>query len=300
MKIKILLIGIVIALLVWPVSAQDKVEKKPLAFEDYAKWRSIRSAALSDNGQWICYAYSKREADDTLYVKNLLTDSLYTIPFGSNAEFADDSKWIAYTINTPYKKAKKLQKDKKPVPKKAELLNLDDCKKYLIENASSSVFSKGSQYFAVQKTKADPKATHRGSDLILHNLETGLSQLIGNVAQFSFNKPGTKLAYTIDAADTSGNSVSLVDLNKQITHILDADKAIYEHLTWDEEGNVLAVLKGTKKKKMQHRDNILLAFTDLEKKNYTRHEFNPEDVYEFPKNMVVSEKGALSWSLDNN
>ncbi len=302
---KILLFTILLFILSIPLLSQEPetaaldTSKKALSFEDYARWRSISSTALSEDGAWVSYAYSRQESDDTLYVKHLETDTTYMVSCGSNLSFSDDSKWAAYFINTPYKKAKKLRDDNKPVPRKAELLELASGEKKTIDNASSLTFAKGSAYFAVKKTKTDQKTTHRGTDLYLHNLSTGLGQLLGNVAEFSFNKPGSYLAYTIDCADTTGNGIYLIHLETNSTMVLDTDAAIYRRLSWDEEGRALAVLKGTKKKKMKHSDNVLLAFTDFKKTQYTRHEFTPAETYEFPKNSVLSELGTLSWSTDN-
>ena len=43
------------------------------------------------------------------------------------------------------------------------------------------------------------------------------------------------------------STIFFIDLQTYTRKTLDSDKKIYEKLTWDEEGNVLAVLKGVKK-----------------------------------------------------
>ena len=50
---------------------QQAGEKKALTIDDYGRWRSIASAAISDDGQWACYIYRPREGDSNLYVKQL-------------------------------------------------------------------------------------------------------------------------------------------------------------------------------------------------------------------------------------
>jgi dipeptidyl aminopeptidase/acylaminoacyl peptidase len=72
----------------------------------------------------------------------------------------------------------------------------------------------------------------------------------------------------------------------------------YERLTWDEEGTVVAVLKGDKDKKQKHRANILLAFTDLQGQVPRKHTFDSSKAHDFPKDMVISENGTLAWSTD--
>ena len=278
--------------------AQDPDGKRALPIEDYGLWRSITSTAISDDGNWISFAYRKREADDSLYVKNLRTDKEYLIPCASRAQFSDDSRWVAYMVTLPFEEAEKLREDKKPVPNKAELMNLETGEKMTWENSASFSFPKGSSHFAVKKAKADPKAKHRGTDLILRNLREGYEELIGSVAQFSFNKPGTILAYTVDTADKDGNGLYMIHLESGIRRPLDNDKATYERMTWDEEGTALAVLKGDEKKGFEEKENVLLAFTALGEGTFTPHEYNPADASDFPEDMVISEKGTLSWNED--
>ena len=46
--------------------------KKELTIKDYDKWRTISSTSISDNGEWVSYAYILQKADDTLYIKSLI------------------------------------------------------------------------------------------------------------------------------------------------------------------------------------------------------------------------------------
>jgi len=278
------------------VSAQDKNAKKALRIEYYERWRTIISPSISNDGSWLAFGYHTLNKDDTLYVKNRATGKEFEIPRGSNAKFSDDSRWAAYTISLPLKEIKKRQKEKKPVPVRAELLNLSTGEKFSVNNAGSFMFSKGSKYFAVKKKKTDPAVKYKGTDLLLRNLETGMNGLRGSVAEFSFSKTGTLLAYTVDAEDSTGNGLYLADFDTGVERPLDTGKAIYERLTWDEEGTVLAILKGTKKKDCTQKDNILLIFTGLKKGDFAPVVFNPAEASGFPEDMVISEKGALSWS----
>ncbi|MCJ7580925.1 MAG: hypothetical protein MUP98_10375, partial [Candidatus Aminicenantes bacterium] len=222
------------------ISAQS-TDKKELTIDDYERWRTINSVSISDNGEWITFAYNFPDKDDTLYIKSTLTDKVFEIPSGSSPALSDDSKWAVYFINLPDKEQKKLEKDKKPIPRKAELLNIESGDKLTWENAASFSFSKGSGFLAVKKTKADPKSELKGSDLILRNLAQGNHELIGHVNEFSFNKPGSMFAYTIDASDKNGNGLYLIDLNSSVRKPLDNGDLDYSRMSWNEKGNALAV-----------------------------------------------------------
>ncbi len=280
--------------------------KKVLTIDDYEKWQTINSVSISDNGEWITFAYNFPDADDTLYVKSTITDKIYEIPRGSlpprgsSPGFSDDSRWVAYFINLPDKEQKKLRKDKKPITRKAELLNIETGDKLTWENVSSFSFSKGSGFLAVKKTKADPKSKLKGSDLILRNLTQGHHELIGHVNEFSFNKPGTMFAYTIDVKDKNGNGLYLIDLNSNVRKPLDNGDVDYSRMSWNEKGNALAVLKGKEKKGFLHKENLLVAVTGIGGENAKKTEYDPSTVFDFPKDHVLSEKGAVVWTEDLN
>jgi len=296
------------------LTAQDK---KALTIEDYARWRAITSVSISCDGNWMTYAYSTPNANDTMYVKNLQTDKETMIARASQPCFSGDSKWIAYTVSLPVKEAEKLKKDKKPVPEKVELMNLKTGEKLSWDNAVSlvtvqsfrrrtdseetpSYFSKNSRFFAVKKEKSDPDAKHGGTDLILRNLAGDYDEHFGNVAEYCFNKQGTFLAYTVDAADTTGNGIVLVNLENGTRRVLDSDRAIYEQPVWDKKGTSLAVIKGTKKKGEKERNNSLLVFTGLTAGEPVTFEYNPAKAFDFPNDMIISEYAQPSWSEDLN
>ena len=143
----------------------------------------------------------------------------------------------------------------------------------------------------------------RGVDVILHNLVTGRDQLLGSVGDVAFNKAGDLLAFTVDAAIKDANGLFVLDLRNGRTHTLDDDNRVYNRLTWSEDGAALAALKGLDVEKMRERDNLLIAFanvqaalSDLEAVPAT---LDPAKAGDFPKGWVVSDRAALEWSDDN-
>src|SRR5215813_8829150 len=59
--------------------------KKVLTLADYGPWKRIASTAISDDGKWVTYTLTPNDGDETLYVKQLDADKLYTISIGSPA-----------------------------------------------------------------------------------------------------------------------------------------------------------------------------------------------------------------------
>lgn len=293
-------------------AGQDKQAQRPFTIDDYARWQSITSTSISDDGTWLTFGYNKEKSDGLFYIQNLNSDKRYDIPRGSRPLFSGDSRWLMATVELPWKEAEKLRDERKPVPTKAQLMNLQTGEVITWDNVVSFNFSKDSRFVAVKKAKADPKAEFNGTDLILHNLSKNTDLNLGNVDSFAFNKPGTQMAYTVSAADKAGNGLYLIKLDSGAVQTLDNGSTDYAHLTWDTEGTALAVLKGTQSKEFTQKDNILVAFVGLNNDHPTRIEYDPALDTRFPEGMVISEKtasqsgsrsgpragGALFWSRD--
>jgi dipeptidyl aminopeptidase/acylaminoacyl peptidase len=145
----------------------------------------------------------------------------------------------------------------------------------------------------------------RGVDAILLDLRTGRQQLLGSVADIAFNRTGELLAYTVDAAVKDVNGLFVVDTRNGRTTTLDTDAKSYNRLVWNENGNAIAVLKGSDVEKMRERDNVLAAFPDVAsalKDGATVSApvaLEPAKADGFPKGWVVSDRATLAWSEDN-
>ena len=146
---------------------------------------------------------------------------------------------------------------------------------------------------AAPGAKEDDKAT--GTDLILYEMSTGNEMNVGNVADFSFDKKGNWLAWIIDAQDKLGNGVELRNLATGAVMPLDNAKATYKGLTWTENGDGLATMRGVEDKAWEEKLYTVVAF----KKSANGMEkilFDPaKDV---PKGMSVSPNRNPMWMAD--
>ena len=88
--------------------------------------------------------------------------------------------------------------------------------------------------------------------------------MLGSIDDIAFNKTGELLAYTIDSAVKDGNGLFVIDLKTNRLNTLDNDAKVYNRLTWSDDGTALAVLKGSDVDKMRERDNVLLAFANVQ------------------------------------
>jgi len=155
-----------------------------------------------------------------------------------------------------------------------------------------------------QRGGGGSNAVPRGLETIILDLRTGGYQPLGSVNDFAFNRTGELLAYTVDVPAKDGNGFFVFDTRDGRVAPLDIDAKLYSRLAWNEEGDALAVLKGSEVEKMRERSNVLLAFPDVSSALKDRAAlpppvvFDPEKAEGFPKGWVASDRAALSWSED--
>ncbi|MHB8095945.1 MAG: S9 family peptidase [Candidatus Aminicenantales bacterium] len=279
-------------------AAQAQTGGKVLTLADYPLWKQFAGAAISPDGGWFASVLKPNGGDETLTIRSLSSDRSFAIPGGTTPEFSRDSKWAAYAIVLPKAEAEALRKDKKPVPRKIELLGLASGEKFTVENGADFAFSNDSKSFVVRKPvpEGEPGGA-KGVDAIFRRLDQGTTQLVGNVGEHAFNKPGGLWAYTVDVEGRKGNGLYLLEPATGRLDVLDSGEMEYSRLSWDREGTAIAVLKGTKKKGFSEKDNVLVAFTGLMKRSGgprvppARFEYDPSGDPSFPKGMVLSERG---------
>jgi dipeptidyl aminopeptidase/acylaminoacyl peptidase len=314
-------IAILLFILLFPNYSGFSEEKaaeglRPLEdIQDILAWKSIRSATLSHDGQWFAFRLTPQEGNGDVIIRKTQEEKEYSFPAGEAAGysqdivFSEDANWVAFTVYPEREEAKKLKKQKKKAYNDVTLVNLASGEKIEFEKINRYAFSgEDARWLALHKyppeTKDMPpqndgeKDKWQGSDLILHELATGNDLNIGNVSQFVFDKKGNWLAWVVDAQEKSGNGVQMRDMNTGVILPLDSDKAVYKQLTWTEEGDGLAVLKG--KEDDDYEDNLysLLGFYQFSTKGPLKIVYDPKEDKGFPENMTISPNRSPVWTED--
>ncbi len=277
-------------------SSQGKV----LTLEDYGPWNRVREVSISPDGLWSTYSYDPNDGDATLHVRALDNDRVFTRTNGSDPEFSDDSRWVGLLARPTEDEVDRLNEQQKPVPTTFHLISLVTGDSMVVENAASFAFAQGSGFVAILKTQPDRDAEHDGADLVLRNLNTGVTQVIGNVSEFTFHETGAKLGYLVDAAGTAGNGLYVVDLGSGRTWPLSTDTLTYTQLAWNDDGSAIAALKGTKPDSLLQRINSLIFASGFADGSPELHEYVPHDDGRFPAEMVLSELRDPDWNDDGS
>jgi len=283
-----------------------------LTLDEYPGWKRIPSAAISPNGRWMTWTYRPNEGDDTLFIRELDGPQLHTVPNGSAPTFSNDSRWVTYVVTPPSRGQRGGraggggQRGQTPpqrgggagpaAERTLHILDLQTGVKSEVPDYESHAFSDDARFLAVRRARVNREAAWQGADLVLRNLADGTVQSIGNVLQYAFNRSGSLMAYTVDAADGAGNGVYAQQLRAGMITPLDATSNGYRQLTWNRAGNALAVLRGEKPDSQLHRQNTLLAWTGVGTARATPLVFDPAQDSSFPQDFIVSELAAVRWT----
>ncbi len=301
-----------IAILFFTLSVQAQPPKdtaktpKPMDWKDISSWRSISTfnVNLSGDGQWVAYPLHTREGNGELIIKKVNDTLQRKYPIGgasfASYSFSEDGKWLAYKEASGYKEIQEAAKTPgKQLFDKLFLVELASGKKTEFERATSFSFNnKMSSHLAV--TIAKERTATGGSDILIVELATGKVQNIGNAGEHAFNKTGDHLAYTIDAANKSGNGIYLRHVLSQQTSVLDNDKATYRSIVWTEEGDAFALLKLLEDKAYKTEKGVVIGVKNIGKGNTVSIYDPSKDSIHFTKGNTISKNRRPYWAEDRN
>ena len=291
-------------------SAAAPAAPRPLGLQDILAWKSVGSAELSPDGSWFMYKLSPLEGESEIVLRQVAGTKEYRFPigeaprFGAGARtgFSADSKWAAFLSYPGSKEMRSLRKDKKRVTTTAVLVDLAKGDKTEYEKVRSLAFSGDNPGFVAlhryaPESQEKEKDKWTGSDLLLRELASAKEVNVGNVAEFAFDKGGTRLALLIDAQGLAGNGVQLRDMATGAVSSLDNDKASYKSLAWTDKGEALAVLKGKEDKAYEDKLWSVVAFAGFkDAKGLRKVIYDPAGDKSFPEGMTVSPDRAPDWT----
>src|SRR6187402_1338687 len=74
---------------------------KPIALEDYARFKRLGGAALSSDGKWMAYTVTPNDGDGTLFVQSMDTATKHEVARGTGAVFSPNARHVAYFVAPP-------------------------------------------------------------------------------------------------------------------------------------------------------------------------------------------------------
>jgi dipeptidyl aminopeptidase/acylaminoacyl peptidase len=308
---------------------------KPIALEDYAQFKRITGAAISNDGKWMHYTVSPNDGDGVLFVKSLDGNTVHEVARGANPAFSDDGRWIGYFIAPPVAEgrgrggrggrgqgqAQGGTATPPPAARPFEVIDLSTGTKTAFPSVGNFAFSPDGEWLLLRPQTADaaPAAGAAGgrggrggggndtgaaesnapaADLLMRRLPTGEQRFLAQVAAYAFDDAGKQMAYTVRGQGRLGNGAYVMTLATGEQRTLDAAAADYDQLAWSSEGTNLAVLRGDKARGKLHRDNVLLTWRGVGTPQMQATTYDPAKASSFPPETVISEFTAPRWSSD--
>jgi dipeptidyl aminopeptidase/acylaminoacyl peptidase len=241
----------------------------------------------------------------------------------STLAFSDDGKWAAFTTYPTRVAAQRLKRQRRPIQSSVAVVNLATGEKKDYPKIRRFAFSgESSTWIALHRFGPDaPPAAGgggaaaagggragggtgaasdrpRGTDLILRDLNAGAELNVGNVSEFSFRKDGRLLAFAIDAAEKAGNGVQVRDMSSGAVTPIDSGNASYERITWSEDGEALAVLKGADNRAYRDKLYSVVGVTAVATAAPRKVTFDPSADSSVPKGLTISPNRAPQWTDD--
>ena len=290
--------------------------KPPVAPAEYGQFETLQlpqGGGLSPDGRWVAYGINRSNRNNELRVTGVGDGTTTTVAFGAQPLFSADSQWAVYAIGMSETQEEKLRTDKKPIHRKAGILNLQRGEKTVIDDIESFAFGASGSHVALRRYAPEPEKKPgdvgppadesegaRGATLIVRQLSNGSDTTFGNVTEFAWQDKGRLLAMTIATEDKTGNGVQLFDPESGALRVLDSSAAVYTSLAWRKENADLAVLRSKNDDRRDGSTHVALAWTGLDANNPTRREFDPTSSSDFPAASRIVSYRRPSWSEDGS
>jgi hypothetical protein len=294
----------------------DKPQPHPIQLKDILEWKSIWRAALSPDGQWFGYRIESTEGNSSIIIKNTSESKEYRYPDKeeedkkksyTNFTFSDNSKWAVVVISPDWQEEKKLKKDKKPIHNDVMVVNLDSGTTKEFKSIQDYSFPKESSTWLVLKKyqpeskgkdDGDKKDSPKGSDVLLWELGTENRLTVSKVSEYAFNKNGNWFAWIVSSEDKESNSVQIRNMTTGVVLPIDHGEFVYKKLTWNEEGDGLAFLKGKEDEDYEEPFYGVIGLKAFDKESPVKYVFDPNEDDSFPDEMTVSPNRNPTWTDD--
>ncbi|MFN2405734.1 MAG: prolyl oligopeptidase family serine peptidase [Pyrinomonadaceae bacterium] len=142
------------------------------------------------------------------------------------------------------------------------------------------------------------KKKEYGSELVLRNMSTSAERKFSDALDFTISKDAKTLIYTVSSRKEETNGIFAVntEIDGPPTALL-SGKGKYQRLTWDEDNTQIAFISD-KEDAAAKQPKFRVYHWNL--KDPQANEIVSTGSANFPKEMVISERGNLSFSLDGS
>jgi dipeptidyl aminopeptidase/acylaminoacyl peptidase len=249
-------------------------QKLPLDHTVYDGWKSLGSALISDDGNWVSYEINPQQGDGWLYICNTVTGQKDSVFCGTRATLSADAKYLVYQVKPTYAETRKAKKDKV----KEEMMPKNNMGIRLLQASGNTIIIKRVKSFLVPESnslwmayllekKADdkkdskasadssktPKAPARGkkppepkgTELVIFNPVMNKEYRYTDVTEFVVARDGKSISYLQVYSDTTkidNYKVNFFDTGKETTSLVFEGKGSLKKLSTSKTGDKLSFI----------------------------------------------------------
>lgn len=274
-----------------PLVAQSK---PAITLAEYGKWEDLETVKLSATGEWLAYTVKRVSDDGELRIRGISRDTTFIVPFGSNATFSADGRWLAYSVGVSPAERERLQKEKKPAHNATVVRNLETNDTVALDAIASFAFSPDGASIALRGYAAD---NGRVAELFVQDLRRPLNRLsLANVGEYAWSTNRSLLAFTVESRGETGNSVQVLDAATGVARTLERSDTPYLGLAWRSRANDLAVLRA--RPGFRDTTHVIVAWSDVGSPAMVVRRTDPTAAQRPARGMRVSESRRPRWSRD--
>ena len=286
--------------------------KKPLDFDAYNYWKTLKHQKISDNGQWVCYESVPYKGDLILNIINPNTQKTYKINRAENSVFSPSSKFIAFKIKAEYKKTralkvKKTKKNKFPkdslgivILNTGEIVKFKKLKAFKTPKKESEwiaylqIEDKKEKKDSVKKKKV--KGLPKLYNLNVFNPVNNKEHKYKNVSEMSFSKTGKLLGFIQYNDNKIYATVKILNTETgKLTQIF-SKEGLAKNISLDNKGNSAAFIYSSDTLEIKKYNLTLWQNGDTEAKKIILS----ANSNHIPKGWGISKHGKIWFSEDDS
>ena len=295
-------------------------QKKVLQHEDKGLWNGIRNVSISNNGDYVAYAIEKGEKDQSIQLKSIDGNPVFSHQRTKSGNFSYDSKFLAFQITTwkdSIKELKRRKVKKKDLPKdtlaiyditSSSLTKIPNVKSFTLPKKWSSVVlyqledikkkkdtsTKKKVDSLKTKQKLKKVSKDNGYHMVVRALNSGKEDTLKYVTSYKIAEEGKFITYTTTGIkDILDAGVYVYDANTSQSKLIykTHEKSKFKQLGISKTGNKVAFVVDTDTTKTIIREPKLYAWVG--KNNVANLVL---DSANRPNNLLVSGDERLRFS----
>lgn len=241
-------------------SSQDK---KAMGVTDMMKFRLVKSATISEDGNWVLHTAVPDRGDSELLIYSSDGKKKYSIPRGEKPVISSDGRWVAAVHTLPAEEILH-QQEKGGKPETGLILfNTSTGDKTTYDSVRSFSFSNDSKWLFYhsssrqgerEKEKSEAEegektgSINRGSALNVRSLDGAVNLVYPHVTKYAVDSISKMVAYAVADTGGTGNTVFIKDLSDPpslSTPVYSDSGAWSDYLCWNNRTGDLAFLAGS-------------------------------------------------------